>query len=389
MRRGSIELDGRDGRPRDSALSARWCTARPSPPTPILERKGARTALLTTRGFRDVLEMRRLRMPRALQPALREAGAAGAAPAAASRSTSGSTPHGQGARAARRGRRPSARRPSWSRGGRVGRGLLAALPTPTRRTSGASASCCAGAAGLVRLAVVRRPAGDPRVRADQHHGHQRLCRPGRAALPASLRRRARAAPAIDGAAADHAVERRDHVGARGGRASRRTSSRAGPAAGVIACGRAWRGGSGSPNVITFDMGGTTAKASMIEDGELGQTAEYEVGGGIIAGQPADQGRRLRAQAAGHRHRRRSAPAAAASSGSTAAARCRSGRTAPARCPGPACYGRGGTRADGHRRQRRARLPQPGRLAGGELPLDAEPARAGAARAGRRRRSASA
>ena len=29
----------------------------------ILERKGARTALVTTRGFRDVLEFRRLRVP--------------------------------------------------------------------------------------------------------------------------------------------------------------------------------------------------------------------------------------------------------------------------------------------------------------------------------------
>src|SRR5437868_9250357 len=29
----------------------------------VLERRGARTALLTTRGFRDVLELRRVRMP--------------------------------------------------------------------------------------------------------------------------------------------------------------------------------------------------------------------------------------------------------------------------------------------------------------------------------------
>ena len=29
----------------------------------VLERKGARTALITTRGFRDILEMRRLRIP--------------------------------------------------------------------------------------------------------------------------------------------------------------------------------------------------------------------------------------------------------------------------------------------------------------------------------------
>ena len=30
----------------------------------ILERKGARTGLITTKGFRDVLEIRRIRMPK-------------------------------------------------------------------------------------------------------------------------------------------------------------------------------------------------------------------------------------------------------------------------------------------------------------------------------------
>ena len=38
--------------------------ARPSPPNAILERKGALTGLITTKGFRDVLEIRNLRMPR-------------------------------------------------------------------------------------------------------------------------------------------------------------------------------------------------------------------------------------------------------------------------------------------------------------------------------------
>jgi N-methylhydantoinase A len=35
---------------------------------------------------------------------------------------------------------------------------------------------------------------------------------------------------------------------------------------------------GLPNLISFDMGGTTAKASVIADGEVAVTAEYEVGG---------------------------------------------------------------------------------------------------------------
>jgi N-methylhydantoinase A len=51
----------------------------------------------------------------------------------------------------------------------------------------------------------------------------------------------------------------------------------GPAAGVIAAALAGRE-LGMPNLISFDMGGTTAKASLIADGEIAVTAEYEVGG---------------------------------------------------------------------------------------------------------------
>ena len=51
----------------------------------------------------------------------------------------------------------------------------------------------------------------------------------------------------------------------------------GPAAGVIAASLAGRQ-LGRPNLISFDMGGTTAKASVITGGEVSVTAEYEVGG---------------------------------------------------------------------------------------------------------------
>jgi N-methylhydantoinase A len=51
----------------------------------------------------------------------------------------------------------------------------------------------------------------------------------------------------------------------------------GPAAGVIAAALAGKE-LGLPNLISFDMGGTTAKASLIADGEIAVTAEYEVGG---------------------------------------------------------------------------------------------------------------
>ena len=40
---------------------------------------------------------------------------------------------------------------------------------------------------------------------------------------------------------------------------------------------------GLSNLITFDMGGTTAKASMIESGRLGYHTEYEVGASLSTG----------------------------------------------------------------------------------------------------------
>ncbi|MEM7021247.1 MAG: hydantoinase/oxoprolinase family protein [Pseudomonadota bacterium] len=56
----------------------------------------------------------------------------------------------------------------------------------------------------------------------------------------------------------------------------------GPAAGVVGAqvlGRA----AGLDNLISFDMGGTTAKAGIIERGEFSRALEYQVGGGIMAG----------------------------------------------------------------------------------------------------------
>lgn len=53
----------------------------------------------------------------------------------------------------------------------------------------------------------------------------------------------------------------------------------GPAAGVIA-GAYMATRAGYPDVITVDMGGTTAKAAIIEGCQPAQTTEYEVGAGI-------------------------------------------------------------------------------------------------------------
>src|ERR1700674_2885961 len=56
----------------------------------------------------------------------------------------------------------------------------------------------------------------------------------------------------------------------------------GPAAGVVGA-QALARKIGLGKLITFDMGGTTAKASIVEDGEVTRAAEYQVGGGIMHG----------------------------------------------------------------------------------------------------------
>ena len=56
----------------------------------------------------------------------------------------------------------------------------------------------------------------------------------------------------------------------------------GPAGGVVGA-QALARTMQLPRIITFDMGGTTAKASIVENGEVTRTAEYSVGAGIMIG----------------------------------------------------------------------------------------------------------
>ena len=56
----------------------------------------------------------------------------------------------------------------------------------------------------------------------------------------------------------------------------------GPAAGVVG-GAALARRLDEPRLITFDMGGTTAKAGLVEDGEVLRSEAIEVGGGVMAG----------------------------------------------------------------------------------------------------------
>jgi N-methylhydantoinase A len=56
----------------------------------------------------------------------------------------------------------------------------------------------------------------------------------------------------------------------------------GPAGGVVGA-QALAKAKGMKKILTFDMGGTTAKASMVEDGEVTRASEYSVGAGIMIG----------------------------------------------------------------------------------------------------------
>jgi N-methylhydantoinase A len=114
----------------------------------------------------------------------------------------------------------------------------------------------------------------------------------------------------------------------------------GPAAGVVAAALVGRQ-LGIENVLSFDMGGTTAKASVIADGEVAVTADYEVGGGT-------NGKRWIA-GTGHPIRVPVVDLAEVSAGGGSIAwidpggALKVGPHSAGALPGPAAYGRGGTR----------------------------------------------
>ena len=113
----------------------------------------------------------------------------------------------------------------------------------------------------------------------------------------------------------------------------------GPAAGVVAAlGIARR--IGLENVVSFDMGGTTAKASLIEHGALTRGREYEVGGSLSAGS-----RLLRGSGELLRIPTIDIAEIGAGGGSIAwldpAGGLNVGPRSAGADPGPACYGRGG------------------------------------------------
>ena len=140
----------------------------------------------------------------------------------------------------------------------------------------------------------------------------------------------------------------------------------GPAAGVVAAALAARQ-TGRRDLLSFDMGGTTAKASLIRDGNYDTTPEYEVGGGT-------SGSRWM-HGTGHPIRVPVVDVAEVSTGGGSiawvdrAGSLRVGPNSAGAVPGPVCYGRGGKEPTVTDCNLLLGYLDRDSLLGGELPID--------------------
>ena len=146
----------------------------------------------------------------------------------------------------------------------------------------------------------------------------------------------------------------------------------GPAAGVIGAAQV-APRSGYPNVISLDMGGTTAKASMVEDGAVVKTSDFEVGAGINLSSKLAMG-------GGHALKLPVVDVSeiGAGGGSIVAVdrhgRLQVGPESAGAVPGPVCYDIGGDRATLTDALVALGYLNPEYLVGGEMRLNAEKAR---------------
>jgi len=146
----------------------------------------------------------------------------------------------------------------------------------------------------------------------------------------------------------------------------------GPAAGVLGALYMARD-LGVDNIVTFDMGGTTAKASLIEGGEIAYSQEYEVGSTLSAVNRLVGG-------AGELIRAATIDIAEVSAGGGSIAyldRARGLRVGPRSAgsiPGPVCYQRGGTEPTLTDANVVLGYIRSGQLADGQVSIDEEAAR---------------
>lgn len=143
----------------------------------------------------------------------------------------------------------------------------------------------------------------------------------------------------------------------------------GPAAGVIGAARLAADG----NNITLDMGGTTAKASMVEGGRISRTGDYEVGAGINLSSKLVMG-------GGYALKLPVIDISEIGAGGGSIVSLdrggllKVGPESAGALPGPVCYGRGGEDPTFTDSALTLGFLNPGYLVGGDLKLDADAAR---------------
>jgi N-methylhydantoinase A len=242
----------------------------------ILERKGARTGLLTTEGFRDVLELRRMRIPLSYDLGWKK-------------------PEPLVERALRL----VVRERMDARGNVLTALDLASVDSAIEELADSDVEAVAVCfLHSYRNAGHEREVGK-RLRARLPHMHVSLSSD---VLPEMLEFERTSTTVVNAYVApliaqylerlrDALAKREVHapifvMQSNGGLISASSAAErpvtiieSGPAAGVVAAQRLARE-SGYPNVITLDMGGTTTKASIIERGEILRGSEYEVGSAV-------------------------------------------------------------------------------------------------------------
>jgi N-methylhydantoinase A len=332
----------------------------------ILEGKGARTALITTRGFRDVLELRRIRVPRLYEPLYEKP-----APLAPRRHRFELT----------------------ERMGPRGEVLTPLDMAELRELAARIAASDIESVAICFLHSYANPAHELAV-ADV----LREALPGRflsvscEVLP-EIREYERTSTTVVNAyigpvVADYlrVLQHRLRDAGIHGRLLMMQSSggtldvdqviarpatvvESGPAAGVIGAARLGAR-SGHRDLITFDMGGTTAKASLIENGEVVGTDEYEVGGGISVSSRMVKG-------GGYALKLPVIDVSEVGAGGGSIVRVDAGgalKVGPdsaGASPGPACYGAGGTEATVTDANVVLGYLNPHALAGGSVPIRAD------------------
>ena len=142
----------------------------------------------------------------------------------------------------------------------------------------------------------------------------------------------------------------------------------GPAGGVVGA-LAMAADIGQEDLVTFDMGGTTAKAALIEGGVISRSAEFQVGGGILTGSRLMTG-------AGYLVRMPAIDLAEVGAGGgsliavDAGGSLAVGPESAGAEPGPVCYDRGGTEPTITDANVALGYLNPHHLVGGALPIDA-------------------